>query len=253
MSTTNPYTIEYFQAQGYARTMLESRMVNGRFAKPLAVAAMDMVEEARPLLRTDAPSLFDVGCAHGYIVCEALERGWDARGMDLSPDVIAAGPVPKYLRAGDATRAPIDDCDVAVCLNVFEHLTPEQALDLGRNLSAHAGLAVTVINKSDHDATHVTLRPNRWWVNHLAAAGLSIDWFTTFACRAAYLRSGNWHERWWTDCLVFRSRSRGHRRAPLGRALIYLPALARTVPTLARTAGHVAWRKATSRYARVFS
>jgi len=64
---------------------------------------------------------------------------------------------------------------------------------------------LTVINKSDHDPTHVSLHPNRWWIQLLGRAGLSYDAGSTYRCRAAYLNSGNWYERWWRDCLVFRS------------------------------------------------
>jgi len=164
-----------------------------------------MLECVRPDSRARPPRLFDVGCALGYVVMEAQRRGWEAGGIDLSPEVVAASPVRNRLRVGDATRDPIDDCDVAVCLNVFEHLTPRDALCLAENMRTHAAAALTVINKSDHDPTHVSLNPNRWWIRLLHVAGLHYDRGTTYACRAAYLRSGNWYERWWRDCLVFRS------------------------------------------------
>jgi hypothetical protein len=125
--------------------------------------------------------------------------------MDLSAEVIAASPIKECLKLGDATEVPIDYCDVAVCLNVFEHLTPRQALSVAKNIAAHADVALTVINKSAHDPTHVSLHSNRWWITLLASAGLRYDPGATYACRAAYLRSNNWHERWWRDCLVWRA------------------------------------------------
>jgi SAM-dependent methyltransferase len=233
MSPDTPYTTEYFEAQDYARTMLETRMVNGSPARPLAEAAVDMVEAVWPREDGAPARLFDVGCALGYVVQEATKRGWTAKGMDLSREVIDGGPVSELLTVGDATKASIEDCDVSVCLNVFEHLTAEEAIALGRNLASHSQIAITVINKSDHDPTHVTLKSNRWWIRHLQTSGLAVDWPSTFAARAAYLRSGNWNERWWADCLVFR----GSGMPPRGRvraALSHPPLLLRQGARAAR-------------------
>jgi hypothetical protein len=153
--------------------------------------------------------------------------------MDLSPKVVAASPVTTRLRVGDAARDPIDDCDVAVCLNVFEHLTVEEAVSMAENMRDHAAVALTVINKSDHDPTHITLNSNRWWTRLLGPVGLRLDTGATFACRAAYLRSGNWHERWWSDCLVFRSESgeppAGRTRSAIGFSKAFALSAARRV------------------------
>jgi 2-polyprenyl-3-methyl-5-hydroxy-6-metoxy-1,4-benzoquinol methylase len=69
--------------------------------------------------------LLDVGCGCGFFLREALERGWEAEGIDPSRESI------DYLRAtlgNVGTRGTLDDCetgerfDVITMINVLDHL-----------------------------------------------------------------------------------------------------------------------------------
>lgn len=69
--------------------------------------------------------LLDVGCGCGFFLREALQRGWDAKGIDPSRESI------EYLRRtiGDAgIRGTLEDCspgeryDAVTMINVLDHL-----------------------------------------------------------------------------------------------------------------------------------
>ena len=69
--------------------------------------------------------LLDVGCAQGYLVELALERGWDAYGIDVNPTIGTAAPdhVQSRLRVGDLTTAdyPESHFQLITMCDVLEH------------------------------------------------------------------------------------------------------------------------------------
>ena len=123
----------------------------------------------------------DVGCGHGAIVHALLERGWDARGFDMSEWMIdAARKHAPQLGAdrfvvGDVNAFPFDGAfELVTCFEVLEHIPdPLPALGALRDHLAPGGrLIATTPNLEPlmpakdpltSDPTHVSVHSPRWW------------------------------------------------------------------------------------------
>jgi SAM-dependent methyltransferase len=155
------------------------------------------------LLRLIGPELpapgrsLDVGCGHGAVVHELLDRGWDAYGSDLSRWMIeqARAAVParagRFL-AGEATDLPFPGrFDLITCLEVLEHVPdPVAVLSALRKASMPgARLIATTPNlrplipwwdQVAQDPTHINVHEPSWWRGALQAAGLETIRVSTF-------------------------------------------------------------------------
>lgn len=121
----------------------------------------------------------EFGCAKGFLVEALRERGVDARGVDFSSYAVAAAHegVRPYLRVGDVREPAGRRYDVAVCLEVLEHL---DARDAAAAVRAIAAAADTVYFSSNPDEdfpeqTHANVRPAAYWEDLFARAGLARD------------------------------------------------------------------------------
>lgn len=100
--------------------------------------------------------LFDIGCGDGALLSVALERGWQADGIEASASLVAqldANGLVEHVQLGRAEALAGDDAryDAVVLLNVLEH-TLEPAAVLGE--------AVRVLRSGGLLAVHV---PNYAW------------------------------------------------------------------------------------------
>lgn len=119
---------------------------------------------------------FEIGCGEGELSLRLLARGWDVRGCDVEPDVVAEA----NQRAGDsgfgnrfALRSIYDlaaaeiSADLLICCEVLEHLPDPQA--------ALSRLAA-------QDAQHILLSVPRepiWRVLNCARGKYLKDWGNT--------------------------------------------------------------------------
>lgn len=104
----------------------------------------------------------DVGCGPGFLLDQFLKHGLACRGVDLSPESVAAltariGQNPQFLGAnvGGATKTglPNNEAGTLLLVEVLEHLLPTDlgaALDeMHRTLAPGGHLVVTVPNDED--------------------------------------------------------------------------------------------------------
>ncbi len=217
------YDDEYFARSNYAHTMLAHHTVLGRVEQPLVWTLADMVA----LLCRPGAAVLDVGCAYGFLVAELGERGFETDGVDASPACVAGSPVADRVLLRDVAQpGSLDDLpvyDLAVAANLMEHLSPADALEMCRSVRRHARCVLAIVNKSDHDPTHVTLEPNGYWRRLFERAGWRPHSLATYAVRGRYLRSSFGTESWHSDALVF-GQPTGRPRELAASALTY-PAL----------------------------
>lgn len=114
------------------------------------------------------------GCSGGQLVRALRERGVEAWGFDISPDLdsICYPDVRPWVRSGSLTAIPYnrdDGFDVIVAIDVFEHV-PRRSVrqmvgELRRLGTPHL---VTLINHiSVADPGHISLFPMWWWQRQL--------------------------------------------------------------------------------------
>ena len=100
--------------------------------------------------------LLDVGASCGYFVEAALEAGFDAHGLELSPVAVAAAPevVRDRLAVGDVNRLRhdgVEPYDVVTAFDILEHtFDPMQFLADLRSVSRDGGLLVITTPDTGH-------------------------------------------------------------------------------------------------------
>ena len=90
----------------------------------------------RFLRKDDQPvkSVIDIGCGDGALLRYLRDRMHvDVIGMDPMPGPVNDIPI----ITADATTDPLPDADVAVCVLVAHHLTPEQNIAMIRNVGQY--------------------------------------------------------------------------------------------------------------------
>jgi GT2 family glycosyltransferase/glycosyltransferase involved in cell wall biosynthesis/2-polyprenyl-3-methyl-5-hydroxy-6-metoxy-1,4-benzoquinol methylase len=123
-------------------------------------------------------TVLDAGCALGFLVEAFRDRGVEAWGIDISEFAIrnVREDIRPYCRVGSVTR-PIDRrYDLIACIEVLEHLTPEEASRAIANMTAATDNILFSSTPSDFsEPTHINVHPPIDWLQQFAAAGFSPD------------------------------------------------------------------------------
>ncbi len=120
----------------------------------------------------------DVGCAYGLFVEALVDAGVDAYGYDISPFAVsnARDDMGQRINVGSVTE-PIplrnnQKYDIAICIEVLEHLPPEQADLAIKNLCA-ASDQVLFSSTPDNfeEPTHFNVLATEEWLKMFAENG----------------------------------------------------------------------------------
>lgn len=166
--------------------------------------------------------LLDVGCAYGLFLAQA-RRWFDCAGCDVAPEVVEAArrslPGTTRLFTASLPSIPTDRrYDVVTCFDVLEHVPDlDAALANVAALLKPGGLLVAtmpvydgplgwLVDRLDHDATHVHRRPRDFWVARISPV-LPVRYVTGVW---RYFFFGRWYlnvvsrasRRWTTAILV---------------------------------------------------
>lgn len=116
-------------------------------------------------------TVVDIGCAYGLLTEALVDRGIDAYGFDVSPYAISnARSDMKDRLAVHSIYDPIPlttgkKYDLAVCIEVLEHLPPEKAEQAIANLCACSDRVLFSSSPDDFDEpTHFNVLPTDDWV-----------------------------------------------------------------------------------------
>ena len=182
----NVFDEGYFHGKGsnYPEEGYETVLLHYWIAQKLSDFAFGLKRRGR---------LLDVGCAYGFLVKTAYERGIDAFGVDISSYAINQGqqlnrsvaPRLSVVAAEDvAKKFDEESFDMIIAMEIVEHLPcPEIALAGFYKLLKKGGLLVLTTPSPESDATftakdvtHISVKPRYEWERVLQQIG-----FKTFS------------------------------------------------------------------------
>ncbi len=120
----------------------------------------------------------DVGCAFGLLVEQLCDRGVDAYGIDVSPYAISQAREDMTDRLQVASilePLPLQGgrkYDLITCIEVLEHLPPEQAEIAVKRLCEASDMVIFSSSDDDFDQiTHFNVQPTENWLKLFADNG----------------------------------------------------------------------------------
>lgn len=134
---------------------------------------------ADQLIRALRPSsILDAGCALGFLVEAFWDRGVRAVGVDVSPFAIAnvRRDIQPYCRLGSIADGIDGKYDLITCIEVVEHMPPEQSARAIANLTEATDTILFSSTPYDlEEATHFNVQPLIFWLEAFRKRGFSPD------------------------------------------------------------------------------
>lgn len=123
-------------------------------------------------------TVFDAGCAMGFLVEALHTRGVDASGIDVSSHAIeqAHESIRDRVRVGTLAEPIGRTYDLVTCIEVLEHLDPSDLDAALRQLTAASDTLLISTTPGDFaEPTHVNVQPPEFWAARFAEFGFYRD------------------------------------------------------------------------------
>ena len=131
----------------------------------------------------DPDSVIDFGCAIGHHLEYFHERDIDIHGVDGSSAALDNAVVPRNRLAKHDLRDPYRpdrEFDLAICIEVAEHLAESYAETLVESITSSASTVVFTAAEPDQGGTHhVNEKPREYWIDLFDKYGFNYDRETT--------------------------------------------------------------------------
>jgi SAM-dependent methyltransferase len=178
----NLYGRDYFYGDEYADYLADAEL-HRRNARLHLSSLLNVMGKGR-----ERGALLEVGCAYGFFLREADERGFAAEGIDISPEAVeyASQHGLQVTEASLDTFMPSRTFRVACMWDTIEHLPrPIEALEkVGKLVESGGWLALSTGDLSSYIAT---ARGARWRMIHPPT---HLHYFTRSSVGAALDRAG---------------------------------------------------------------
>lgn len=171
MNEESPYNESYYQYYGgvgpYSRE-------NAGWLTLFGSIAEQIIRRLKPR------NTIEFGCAMGFLVESLRDRGVDARGADISEFAIdqVREDIKPYCTIRNILNANGGDrYDLVICMEVLEHLSPEDGERAIANLCA-LGDEVLFSSSPDSnhpDPTHQNVEPESYWIEAFSRHGFDPD------------------------------------------------------------------------------
>lgn len=147
----------------------------------------------------DFASVLDVGCGQGFLIDALLARGVDVQGIEVSPDAkeMASPQAAERISIGNALYANASKkFDAVACIEVAEHIEPDQSQALVGKLCALAERYVffTAATPYQPGHGHINCRPTTDWIHWFDRRQWKLDIDKTMELR---VRIGTANEAPW--------------------------------------------------------
>jgi SAM-dependent methyltransferase len=159
----------------------------------------------------EARSYLDVGAGSGAFSAEARRRGRYVTACERSPVGRTIARVQQVdCRPFDLERHPpaeVGTADLALCLEVAEHLPPEMGRDLVDFLTGQAPIVVfSAAHPGQGGTGHVNEQPQAYWIERFETVGATHDADATERLLDALDRNGLTRPWYRENAIVFRGR-----------------------------------------------
>lgn len=155
-------------------------------------------------------TVLDLGCGNGLVLQALRARGKDVQGVELSRAALDVLPPPLRERvtiANCVTLGRIGRFDFVACIEVAEHVRPEQSASLVDTITANAERWVYFAAASPYQRGlgHINCQPQFFWINEFRKRGFVLDFERTerLVERVRPLRRARWLSR---NSLIFSRR-----------------------------------------------
>lgn len=140
-----------------------------RVAAESAVATLPIIFSLLPTTRT----VIDIGCGTGAWIREAQRLGRAGIGVDHQiPDALRVIPLKSYLDVDLTYGYPCSGFDLAICLEVAEHLPPESAVPLVNGLARAQAVLFSAATPGQPGVGHINCQPHDYWHGLFLTHGL---------------------------------------------------------------------------------
>ncbi len=121
----------------------------------------------RIVLDLQPATVLDTGCGSGYLIRALRNRGVDAWGIDSSETSIGRVLTESqpYCQGGSILEPlPQTHFDLIICIDVVEHLSPEDAVSALENLCLHTeDVLFSCLPIDSNHSSHGTTQPPEYW------------------------------------------------------------------------------------------
>lgn len=121
-------------------------------------------------------TMFDAGCAHGFLMEEFYDRGVEVAGRDISHFALSQvrPDIRNFTEYGTLTAEINGSYDIITCIEVLEHMTEDNSRQAIHNICSATNLILFSSSPDDFDEpSHINVRPTLWWLQRFADAGFA--------------------------------------------------------------------------------
>ena len=149
-------------------------------------------------------SLVDVGCGTGHFVKWCDDHGIEATGVEGSDagikNAICKSILQFDLRAPTLVRGKVKGADIALCIEVAEHIEEEHVnIFVDTLCSLSDTIVMTAAPPGQGGEHHVNEKPQEYWQSLMALRGFGFDFAKTTALKEGVMaaRTNGFHVATW--------------------------------------------------------
>ena len=180
-SVAESWTVEE-RKQGYNKDYFNGGGKFGGYARegywdyPIHWTTYEKIKAEKP------ESVLELGSARGYVLKRLEDEGIRVKGLEVSEHCVLTRVVDDIVQWDlTVTPWPIKDkeFDLVISMATLEHIPQDKIGIIARELERVSKRGLHGIDLGSHDdgfdKTHTTLRPKRWWMNHLPQTHKVVD------------------------------------------------------------------------------
>ena len=153
-------------------------LYDASFYEDETTVARESAEATLPIIFSLIPvhTVIDIGCGTGAWVAETQKLGCVAIGVDHHvPIEMLTIPINTYIDCDLTNGWPCGGYDLAICLEVAEHLPEESAIPLINGLTRATSVLFSAATPGQQGVGHINCQPHTYWHDLFLTHGFQWD------------------------------------------------------------------------------